>query len=359
MTGTAVCIGLLAPATAAAAVQALLTAVGLFPRRRGITQSAQTLPAFVVLIPAHDEEDPLPAALRSVAALDYPPERVRVVVVADNCTDRTAAVAAGRGAEVVIRADRECCGKGYALAAGLTAIRESAFDAVLILDADCTLNTAALRELAANLSDSADVVQAALRSRNADDGPAGFVAAVGSAVDAAVAAGRDRLGLRGRLRGTGMAFRRSTLAHVRWATASPVEDAEYDRQLRAAGVVVRYCPGAEVTAAAPPRLADLCRQRRRWAAAGLAGSKPLALALVLAAVLASHVTGQFLGWAAGLAGITALVYGAAAADVGLTRRRLGFFLVAPAVVARLALVAVSGWVKPDAEWKPLEAVRAA
>jgi len=355
MTGAAVCLGLLAPATAVAATQAALAALGRFPRRRRLPQPTPLPPTFVVLIPAHDEEATLPTAVRSVAEQDYPPERVRVVVVADNCTDATDAVAAGEGARVVVRADATHRGKGYAIAAGLDALRDEAFDVVLILDADCTLNPSALRALAATLASGADVVQASLRSRNADAGPGGFVAAVGSGVDAAVAAGRERLGIAGRLRGTGMAFRRWALERVRWATASPVEDAEYDRQLRRAGVRVSYCPEAEVTAAAPPRLAELCRQRRRWAAAGPAGSKPLALALVAAAVFAALVTGQFVGWAVVLAALVVGVYGAAAAEVGFTRRRLGVALAAPAVVMRLAGGGVAGWLKPAGGWEPARA----
>jgi 1,2-diacylglycerol 3-beta-glucosyltransferase len=176
------------------------------------------------------------------------------------------------------------------------------------------------------------------------------VAAVGATLDEAVAAGRDRLDLGARLRGTGMLFRRAALDRVRWATDSAVEDAEYDRQLRAAGVRVRYCPGAEVSAGDPPRLADLCRQRRRWAAAGPVGSKPLGLILVALVVATNLATGRFLGWSAALVALTAAMYLAAAVEVGLTRRRVGFVLATPAIVARLAVVAVVGWLKPVRGW---------
>ena len=67
MTGAAVCLGLLALATAVVAAQAALTALGRLPRRRQLPQPAPLPPSFVVLIPAHDEEAALPAALRSVA----------------------------------------------------------------------------------------------------------------------------------------------------------------------------------------------------------------------------------------------------------------------------------------------------
>jgi cellulose synthase/poly-beta-1,6-N-acetylglucosamine synthase-like glycosyltransferase len=347
MVGTAVGVALLVPATVAVGGPAVVAALGRLPRRR--TPPRQITPVVVVLIPAHDEATTLPATLRSLAAQDYPAGRVRVVVVADNCADATTAVAVAHGAAVVERTDPARRGKGYALAAGLDAIRGDDFDAVFILDADCTLNPTALREAAATL-ERAEVAQAAVRSRNADDGPAGFVAAVGAAVDAAVAAGRERLGGAARLRGTGMAFRRGVLDRVTWATASPVEDAEYEAQLRAAGVRVRYCEAAEVTAAAPAALDDLYRQRRRWAAAGPTTSKPLALLLVAAALTACAATGELLPWGFALAAPTAALYGAAAWSVGLTRRRVGSLLAVPAVVARLAGVAVTGWLKPARGW---------
>jgi cellulose synthase/poly-beta-1,6-N-acetylglucosamine synthase-like glycosyltransferase len=350
--GPAVCLTLLAPATLAVAVPATLAAVGRLSRRRTTSQVPQLLPSVVVLIPAHDEAAALPTALRSLAAQDYPADRMRVVVVADNCADDTAAVAAAHLATVVTRADAARPGKGYALAAGLDALAGDPFDVVLVLDADCTLNRAALRELVGTLEVGVDVAQAAVRSRNADDGPAGFAAAVGAATDAAVAVGRDRLGLSARLRGTGMAFRRSALGRVRWATGSPVEDAEYDRQLRAAGVRVGYAAGAEATASAPALLTDLCRQRRRWAAAGPLGSKPLGLVLVGLAAAACGTLGHFLSWALTLVLVAGAFYFLVASEVGWSRRRVGLLLAAPAVVTRLAAVAVAGWLRPVRGWVP-------
>jgi glycosyltransferase involved in cell wall biosynthesis len=56
-----------------------------------------------VVIPAHNEEDLLPACLAAVwrAALPLAPVPVHLVVVADACTDRTAQRAARSGASVV------------------------------------------------------------------------------------------------------------------------------------------------------------------------------------------------------------------------------------------------------------------
>jgi hypothetical protein len=56
-----------------------------------------------VLVPAHNEEVSLPATLASLREQTRPPERV--IVVADNCTDSTVALAEAAGAEVVESVD--------------------------------------------------------------------------------------------------------------------------------------------------------------------------------------------------------------------------------------------------------------
>jgi len=72
--------------------------------------------SLAVLIPAHDEEAQLAATIRSLQDTEYDPDRRRVIVIADNCTDRTAAVARAAGAEVWERSDTLHRGKGHALA---------------------------------------------------------------------------------------------------------------------------------------------------------------------------------------------------------------------------------------------------
>jgi GT2 family glycosyltransferase len=346
MLGLALGLLFLVPATAACLYYLVATLAGLFPKR--LTVWSGPVHTFAVVIPAHDEEACLPAALRSVAALDYPADKVRVYVVADNCTDRTAAVAREDGAVCVERVDGVRCGKGFAVALGIAEAVKGNPDAVLVLDADCELNPGALWAFDAALTTAA-AVQSSVVSWNADDGPSGYVAAVGAAVDDALAAGLDRLGRSVPLRGTGMAFRRDVLGRVRWDTASPVEDAEYDGQLRAAGVRVRFCRDAVVSTAAPARVTDLFRQRRRWTAAARPGSwfgsKPLVLAHLLVTLAVCAATGTFVWWAAGPAAVTAGVYLRAAARVGLTRRTVRSLLLSPGVVLWLVGVTLAGMVR--------------
>src|SRR6185369_8823499 len=56
---------------------------------------------FDVIVPAHNEAAVIKNAVVSLRNLDWPTDGFRVLVVADNCTDSTAALARGAGAEVL------------------------------------------------------------------------------------------------------------------------------------------------------------------------------------------------------------------------------------------------------------------
>ena len=60
---------------------------------------------FDVIVPAHNEESVIAEAVASLKRVDWPQDRFRVVVVADNCTDATAAIASSAGAHVMQRQD--------------------------------------------------------------------------------------------------------------------------------------------------------------------------------------------------------------------------------------------------------------
>ena len=102
---------------------------------RGVYAGPVTI---TVLVPAHDEEASIGATITSLLSQSRPPERV--VVVADNCTDDTVAVARRAGAEVV-----ETVGntekKAGALNQVLPDLVESMGDndCVMVVDADTVL----------------------------------------------------------------------------------------------------------------------------------------------------------------------------------------------------------------------------
>src|SRR5437899_2242504 len=121
----------------AAAIPIFVFAAQIFLAIRKGEPSLQALrrPSLAVIVPAHDEEQGIASTLRSIAA--QLEDRDRVVVVADNCSDRTAEIAAAAGAEVTSRHDPARRGKGFALDHGLEfVVRTGAPEVVVIVDAD-------------------------------------------------------------------------------------------------------------------------------------------------------------------------------------------------------------------------------
>src|SRR6185437_14684944 len=178
------------------------------------------LPLFDLVIPAHNEERTLPRLMESISALDYPPERLRVHIVADNCTDRTAEVARRAGAIVYERRDAERIGKGFAISLGLSAALQlagQAHDGVVFIDADSDLTPQFLRVLAAYLDAGAQAIQAYYSVRNAGDSSVAMLRYVALCLYHYLRPlGRSRLGLSAGLRGNGMCFRRQ-VAELGWS----------------------------------------------------------------------------------------------------------------------------------------------
>ena len=93
----------------------LLSLTLLSKRRPELVYGAPEL-RFAIVVPAHNEEAGIAATVSNLKAVDYPKDRFSIIVVADNCSDETAARAEAAGAQVIVRHDQERRGKGYALA---------------------------------------------------------------------------------------------------------------------------------------------------------------------------------------------------------------------------------------------------
>ena len=95
---------------------------------------------YAYVICAHDEEAVIGQLVDSLLAQDYPKELMRVFVCADNCTDKTAAVAKEHGAIVYERFSETHRGKAFALKYVLNKIFDEhaneLFEAVFFFDAD-------------------------------------------------------------------------------------------------------------------------------------------------------------------------------------------------------------------------------
>lgn len=220
-----------------------------------------------VLVPAHDEEGGIETTLASLFSCRYPAAARRVVVVADNCGDGTAALAAEAGAEVWERTDPEQRGKGFALIWALQRLfeDEDGFDAVVMVDADCIVSPNLLSAIDARLRGGASAVQVDYVAGNPEDSHVSALRFGAFALaDTVRFLGKQRLGLSCGLVGTGMGFRRELLQRAPWTATGLVEDGEYHLRLVLAGERAEFVPEASVSQAVPTSLRASSEQQARW-----------------------------------------------------------------------------------------------
>lgn len=236
--------------------------------RPGRLPDGEARHAFVILIPARNEEDQVHMPVASALASSYPAALRRVVVVADNCTDATAEEARASGAEVWERVDPARASKGAAIEWGLDRLlAQEDWDAVVVLDADATIAPDFLRVVDRRLADGADVVQGERHVTNPQASIVARLAEVSSAAQCVLRPrGRARMGGAAKLVGNGMVIHRRVLDVCPWRAEGLVEDFEYWLELLQHGIHPVYEPGAVVSDLMPTDLASARVQRSRWEA---------------------------------------------------------------------------------------------
>lgn len=221
-------------------------------------------PRTAILVPAHDEEDGIGPTVASLKAQLGPGDRL--IVIADNCSDATAARAREAGAEVLERTDAEKRGKGYALSFGAHHLESDPPDVVVIVDADCRLSDGGLEKLARTAVATNRPIQAdyLLQAPPTDDTKS-LISGLALLVKNRVRAeGLRRMGLPTHLTGSGMAFPwavyRSAPATESWL----VEDLLMGLELALLGHPPLYLPSVRVTSELPTGDKAALGQRRRW-----------------------------------------------------------------------------------------------
>ena len=222
-------------------------------------------PSIAVLIPAHNEQQGIGATLDSLRSQLEPGDRI--IVIADNCEDNTAAIARSYGAIAIERTDTVKRGKSYALDFGMRYLEENQPpETVIIVDADCLIQPDTLRRLASLAVHRNRPVQAlylmysppnsSLKTKIAE-----FAWAV---KNWARALGYHRLGLPCQLMGTGMAFPWALIQKANIASGHIVEDLKLGLELANQKHPPLFCPEAVVTSVFPINNEGVKSQRTRW-----------------------------------------------------------------------------------------------
>lgn len=217
-----------------------------------------------VLVPAHDESTGSLNTLADIKAQLRADDRL--LVVADNCTDDTAAVAKAAGAEVTERLDPSKIGKGYALDWGIRHLSADPPEILIIIDADCRLANDAIDRLARTSATMNRPIQAlylmtAPDQSSKDHRVAEFTFRVKNWVRPL---GLRALTLPCQLMGTGMAFPWGIISTAHLATGAAVEDLKLGLDLARAGHPPMLLTAARVNSQFPSSAKGAKSQRQRW-----------------------------------------------------------------------------------------------
>lgn len=219
-----------------------------------------------VVVPAHDEEGGIADCVRSLLAAESPPNGARVLVVADNCSDATAARAEEAGAEVLVRVDAERRGKGFALELAFDhLLADPEVEAVLVVDADTAVEPNFLVEMASTFAGGADGVQCRYLVSNPDASPRARLMNVAlMAFNVARPRARETYGLSVGILGNGFGLHRRVLERLPYTARSVVEDLEYHLMMVREGFRVRFVERTAVWADVPTSAEGQRTQRERW-----------------------------------------------------------------------------------------------
>jgi cellulose synthase/poly-beta-1,6-N-acetylglucosamine synthase-like glycosyltransferase len=218
----------------------------------------------VVLMPAHDERAGIQRTVQ--ALLPQLNATTQLYVIADNCSDDTAKLAADSGAHVFQRHDSERRGKGYALAFGIEQLAADPPDVIVIVDADCEVSAGGIARLAESaLAANAPIQADYWLAPSARPSGRSLVSALAFLVKNRVRPrGLKALGLPCLLTGTGMAFPWAVLRKAPPTNDHLVEDMVMGLELAQLGHAPRLCAEVCVTSALPEQKKAASAQRKRW-----------------------------------------------------------------------------------------------
>jgi cellulose synthase/poly-beta-1,6-N-acetylglucosamine synthase-like glycosyltransferase len=236
----------------------------LWPQSDVVPQPLSETVTVAVLIPAHNEALGMGQTLESLKLQLRPQDRL--LVVADNCSDDTAAIARAAGATVVERCNDTLRGKGYALDYGLSQMKADPPEVVVLMDADCDIQPGALGLLV----NQALALQRPVQANYLIEQPPttslkGFISAFAVKVKNLVRPlGLLRMGAPCLLTGTGIALPWEAAIAVNVASGHITEDMKWGLDLALAGHSPTFLPSARVTSRLPSEGEAAKVQRTRW-----------------------------------------------------------------------------------------------
>ncbi|MBL8046519.1 MAG: glycosyltransferase family 2 protein [Anaerolineales bacterium] len=248
------------------AVRRVLFTATLLLRQPALPALAE-LPSVLLLVPARNEAASLPGLFSALSQLNYPPERLKVLLINDGSTDATGtlmAEAAERHSWQALHLPSNV-GKPQALN---TALKHQLWgELIYVFDADHRPQPNCLQEAVCAFGEPRVAgVSGRTVPSNALASPVAFYATLESMVHQLITIrGKDVLQLGPALLGSNNGYRRAALEQVGGFPAGVfLEDTELTLALYRAGWRVRYVPSAISHLQVPFTLDGFIKQRLRW-----------------------------------------------------------------------------------------------
>jgi cellulose synthase/poly-beta-1,6-N-acetylglucosamine synthase-like glycosyltransferase len=217
------------------------------------------------LVSAHNEEVLIGECVRSLLGVEYPADSLLVVVIANNCTDRTAEVARAAGARVMERTDPVREGKPHALAWALERLRDEPYDTCVVVDADSIAEPGFARGVNALGQLGENGAQAYFATWNEEESWLTLLAGIFARAKYEVLYPvKDRAGLNCPLTGNGMIFSAIPLKRDGWTAFSLTEDCELYADYTMKGRRIFFASGARLLSEEVRALRQGKSQRERW-----------------------------------------------------------------------------------------------
>jgi len=230
------------------------------------------LPAISLMVPAHNESIVINETLQALLNLNYPSDRIEILVINDGSTDDTAekvAAIAARASRVrLFNVPKEFAarGKSAALNRGLAECRHPVigiFDADNVPEPDSVIHLARQLETNPRLGAVIGKFRCINRKKNL---LTRFINLESLAFQWIVQAGRWRLLRMSTLPGTNYLIRRSLVEDLGgWDEQALTEDSEMSIRIYQAGYLIKFVPYAVTWEQEPETLRVWFKQRVRWA----------------------------------------------------------------------------------------------
>ena len=259
------------------AYQFILTIFGYINFVRSIKEKRDVdlhpieLPTCTILIPAHNEEKVIGATLESMLQLDYPKDKLKIVVVNDGSSDSTKSIIGQyvkRDSRVVlydVPAGEGGKGKSRALNLGF---RQTDSEIVAIYDADNTPHRDSLRYLATQLEKQAELGAVIGKFRTVNKNETlltRFINIETLSFQSMLQAGRWQMHNIATLPGTNFVIRSSLIRQLGgWDEEALTEDSELSIRIYEAGYKIKFIPYALTYEQEPQEWRVWLKQRMRW-----------------------------------------------------------------------------------------------